>query len=135
MVSGLPRVPETPAWCESWGASPSSVTATGSEETGCAAVSDFFFRLFFDSFFFEPFLRDDFFFFEDFFVVDFEEESACGGVPVSVWATALSAKQKHAATTANSLRRCMRSPRKTFVRNATTARTSVNQSTSRLRCR
>src|SRR5437016_2262097 len=109
MVSILPRIPDSTAWCVSLGASPSSGTiACGCAEEGVAAAgADFFFRLFFETFvdLLEDFLRV-FFFFDDLagaLVAELDGEGAGG----SVWAIAPAAKQRPAVAAARSLRRCI----------------------------
>src|SRR5215813_12200623 len=108
MVSAFPRTPDSTAWCESWGGSPSSNTCACSSvvDDFFEAVLDFFFLLRFADFedfedledfelLLEDFLLDFFFFFAE-ELEDVVEESEEGAL-ASVCAIAPAVKQSAAA--------------------------------------
>src|SRR5262249_30542043 len=126
----LPRVPASIGWCESWGASPSSIgpCAWSSVVTDFfEALPDFFFLLRFadlDDFddLLDDFLLDLFFFFED-MLVDLDVESGCEVALVSVCAIAPAVNQIAAAVAAKSFRSCIRPSRKVDFEATTLPRT------------
>src|SRR4051812_20484692 len=118
MVSALPRVPASTGWCESCGASPSSIgpCACSSVVTDFfEALRDFFFLLrFADLDDFDDLLEDflvDFFFFED-VLVDVDVDSAGGVALAAVGSIAPAVKKRAAAAAAKSFRSCIRPSRK-----------------------
>src|SRR5690349_9986084 len=111
MVSGLPRTPDSTAWCVTFGASPSSIgpCAWGCEVDGAeAAGADFFLLLFFETFvdLLEDFLLFLLFFFDD-FAGALLEAPDCAGAEASVCAIAEAAKHRPVATAKRSFRRCI----------------------------
>ncbi len=129
MVSALPRVPASTGWCESWGASPSSIgpCACSSVVTDFfEALRDFFFLLLFaDLDDFDDLLEDfllDFFFFED-LPVDLDVESACEVALASVCAIAPAVKKSVATAAAKSFRSCIRPSQKVDFEATTLPRT------------
>src|SRR6266850_195506 len=113
MVSALPRVPASTGWCESWGASPSSIGPCACSSV-VADLDDFDDLL-------EDFLLD-FFFFED-LPVDLDVESACEVALASVCAIAPAVKKSVATAAAKSFRSCIRPSRKVDFEATTLPRT------------
>src|SRR3954471_5059436 len=109
MVSGLPRPPDSTAWCVTLGASPSSIgpCACGCDEDD-APGADFFLRRFFETFvdLLEDFLLFLLFLFAD-FVGALLAEPDWAGSDGSVCAIAPAAKQRPVATANRSLRSCI----------------------------